>query len=63
MARRMSELGSDLDHQAEVQEIPLLTWGLLRQVFTVETIMTPRRDLLTGEHGTDLTSVRAEARQ
>lgn len=63
MARKTSEGDSDLDHRAEVQEIPLLTWGLLRQVFTVETIMTPRRDLLTGEQGTDLASVWAEARR
>lgn len=63
MARRTNERASDLDRRAEVQEISLLTWGLLRQVFTVETIMTARRDLLTGEEGTDLASVCAEARQ
>jgi len=63
LARRTSEGDSDLDPRAEVQEIPLLAWGLLRQVFTVETIMTPRRDLLTGEQGTDLAPVCAEARR
>jgi hypothetical protein len=45
------------------QEIPLLAWTLLRQVFTVEMIMTPRRALLTGEQGTDLDAVLAEARR
>ena len=58
-----NERDSNLDYRAAVQEIPLLAWGLLRQVFTVETIMTPRRDLLTGEQGTDLAAVRAEARR
>ena len=53
----------ELDGRIEAREIPLLTWGLLRQVFTVETIMTPRRDLLTGVRGADLAPVRAEARQ
>ena len=57
------ERDSDLEPWAGGQEIPLLAWGLLRQVFTVETIMTPRRDLLTGEQGTDLAPVRAEARR
>jgi hypothetical protein len=57
------ERDSDPDPRASGQEIPMLAWGLLRQVFTVETIMTPRRDLLTGEQGTDLAPVRAEARQ
>jgi len=63
LARRTNGQGSNLDRRAEGQEIPLLTWGLLRQVFTVETIMTPRSDLLTGEQGTDIASVRAEARR
>jgi hypothetical protein len=63
LARRTNGQDSNLDRGAEVQEIPLLTWGLLRQVFTVETIMTPRRDLLTGEGGTDLSPVWAEARR
>jgi len=44
-------------------KIPLLTWGLLRQVFTVETLMTPRRDLLTAPQGMGLASLRAEARR
>ena len=61
MARRTSEPSGNLNHGAEVQGIPLLAWDLLRQVFTVETIMTPRQDLLTVERGTDLASVRAEA--
>ena len=63
MSRRTSGQGSNLDGSAEVREIPLLTWGLLRQVFTVETIMTPRLDLLTGEQGTDLDPVLVEARK
>ncbi|MEJ2734419.1 MAG: hypothetical protein P8189_12775 [Anaerolineae bacterium] len=46
---------------AEAGKIPLLTWGLLRQVFTVETLMTPRRVLFTGEQGADLARVRSEA--
>jgi hypothetical protein len=63
LSRRTSGPGSKQDRSAEVREIPLITWGLLRQVFTVETIMTPRIDLLTGEQGTDLAAVRAEAKQ
>jgi hypothetical protein len=63
MARRLTDHGSKPDRRTEGQEIPLLAWGLLRQVFTVETIMTPRRDLLTAEAGTDLAAVRAKARQ
>lgn len=38
-----------------------LSWELLQQVFTTETIMTAGPDLLTWEHGTDLAPVRAEA--
>jgi len=45
---------TDWDTGAEAGEIPLLTWGLLRQVFTAETLMTPRCDLFTGEQGADL---------
>jgi hypothetical protein len=63
LSERTSGQDSNLDRGAELRQVPLLAWGLLRQVFTVETIMTPRRDLLTGEQGTDLASVRAEARQ
>jgi hypothetical protein len=48
---------------APVRPIPLPTWGLLRQVFTVETIMTPRCDLFTGEQETDLVFARSEARR
>ncbi len=54
---------TDWDTGAEDGGIPLLTWGLLRQVFTVETLMTPRRDLFTGEQGADLAHVQSEARQ
>ena len=41
----------------------LLTWELLRRVFTVDTIMTPRQELLTWERGTDVLAVRVAASQ
>jgi len=38
-----------------------VTWELLQEVFTVDTLMTPRRDLLVWERGTDRSAVCAEA--
>lgn len=38
-------------------------WELLEQVFTVETLMTPREDLLTWERGPDPSALRAEAKR
>lgn len=40
-----------------------LMWELLQQVFTVETLMTPCGDLLSWEYGTDLSALRAKAKQ
>jgi hypothetical protein len=51
------------DASPETGAIALLTWGLLRQVFTVETLMTPRQDLLTCEEGAARSSVCDEARR
>lgn len=38
-----------------------LAWQRLEQVFTVETLMTPRAKLLTWELGADMSEARAEA--
>lgn len=40
----------------------MLAWELLEQVFTAETLMTPRAELRTWQRGTDLSSVVDEAR-
>jgi hypothetical protein len=40
-----------------------LTWELLHEVFTAETLMTPRDDLFVGEYGTDLSTQWAEAKR
>jgi len=40
-----------------------LTWELLQRVFTAETLMTPRKELLTWERGTYLSTLRTEAKQ
>ena len=63
MADRTSERDDELGGAAGGRDIPLLTWGLLRQVFTVETIMTPRSELLTAERNSDLGPVRTKAQQ
>lgn len=40
-----------------------LTWELLERVFTAETVMTPRKEMLTWERGGDLSTLRSEAKQ
>jgi len=40
-----------------------LTWELLKRVFTVETIMTPRKELLTWERGADASALISEAKR
>ena len=63
LARKTREQDNGLDHPAEVHGIPVLTWRLLQQVFTAETIMTPARELFKAEHDTDLPSRWVEARR
>ncbi len=63
MATIVSERDGRLDIGGVLPETPFLAWGLLSQVFTVETIMTPRGELLTAERGTDQAGARAEAGQ
>lgn len=40
-----------------------LTWELLQDAFTAETLMTPRDDWFTWEYGTDLPARMAEAKE